>query len=439
MTRCTMLVLPAFLLGLAACSASDSTAPNTTGGGNDTTPKPKSGAACLQNLVGPAPTAAAAVHGSSVDLPVLGTGPVADRYTAEVAERAGYAYTSTWYRRGTANVVGNAVKVWDVRGAAPVLVDSLLVPGATTTGDVEIADDGSILVVPSELGGDNGLSVFSLADPAHPRLLANFSSADTHPGVHTVKLARIGNGLFAFLAIDPTPQQLVVLDLTDPSNPKQLLARPMGDPFIHDTNIRSGILFTALWNDGLTAWDLGGCGQGGTPANPVSLVSYKTVAVDGANPSVHNIWWLHSADGSRRYLLVGEEQPIGQIGVSSGGDIHVVDISNPVSPKEVAFFHVPNAGTHNFSVDEAHGVLYAAYYNAGVRAIDVRGDLSACTGAAKTSDGRCDLAAEGRELGHGLTGTPNLYVWGVVYDAGKLYVSGMVHGLYVLDASALAH
>ena len=74
MTRCTMLVLPAFLLGLTACSASDATAPNTTGGGNDTTPKPKSGAACLQNLVGPAPTAAAAVHGSSVDLPVLGTG-----------------------------------------------------------------------------------------------------------------------------------------------------------------------------------------------------------------------------------------------------------------------------------------------------------------------------------------------------------------------------
>ena len=35
------------------------------------------------------------------------------------------------------------------------------------------------------------------------------------------------------------------------------------------------------------------------------------------------------------------------------------------------------AGAHNFSVDEAKGLLYAAYYNAGVRVLDVRGDLGA--------------------------------------------------------------
>src|SRR5512142_3411229 len=155
MIRPIHLALPALVLSLVACGSSDSTGPKTGGTGDTTTtpvtPKPGVGAACLASLIGKAPTAAPAVQGASVDLPVLGTGPVPERFTAEVAERGGYAYTSTWGRRGSGNVVGNAVKVWDVRGAAPVLVDSLLVPGATTTGDVQISDDGSILVVPSEL------------------------------------------------------------------------------------------------------------------------------------------------------------------------------------------------------------------------------------------------------------------------------------------------
>ena len=40
-----------------------------------------------------------------------------------------------------------------------------------------------------------------------------------------------------------------------------------------------------------------------------------------------------------------------------------------------------HAGTHNFWVDEPSGILYAAYYNGGVRALDVRGDLGACAEA----------------------------------------------------------
>src|SRR5512140_631921 len=135
MIRPIHLLIPALLLGLAACGSADATGP-TSGGTNDTTPKPKPGvgAACLADLVGKAPTATAAAQGGSIDLPVLGTGPVPERFTAEVAERGGYAYTSTWGRRGPGNIVGNVVKVWDVRGATPVLTDSLLVPGAVTTG-----------------------------------------------------------------------------------------------------------------------------------------------------------------------------------------------------------------------------------------------------------------------------------------------------------------
>ena len=86
---------------------------------------------------------------------------------------------------------------------------------------------------------------------------------------------------------------------------------------------------------------------------------------------------------------MGEELTTGAtIGNSSAGDVHIVDVgdlSTPSSWREVAVFRVPNAGTHNFVVDEARGILYAAYYDGGVRALDVRGDLGSCTDAQRTT------------------------------------------------------
>ena len=60
----------------------------------------------------------------------------------------------------------------------------------------------------------------------------------------------------------------------------------------------------------------------------------------------------------------------------SSGDIHVVDVSDLAHPREVAFFHLDGAGTHNFWMDEAQQILYAAYYNGGVVALDVSGTLA---------------------------------------------------------------
>jgi hypothetical protein len=129
--------------------------------------------------------------------------------------------------------------------------------------------------------------------------------------------------------------------------------------------------------------------------------------------------------------------------VSSLGDVHVVDVSTITSPKEVAFYHVDptagaTAGTHNFSVDEANGILYAAYYNAGIRALDVRGDLGTCTDAQKSTPAGsgtplCDLKKMGRELGIGLLDRGNpVYVWGVQYLNGAVYASDMLNGIWKL-------
>jgi len=186
--------------------------------------------------------------------------------------------------------------------------------------------------------------------------------------------------------------------------------------------VRDGILMTAEGHDGMSIWDIGGAARGGSVGNPVKLGNVRTV-----NGSVHNIWWYRDAGGGKRYAFVGEESP----GDPSAGDIHVVDVSDFSNPKEVAFFSVPGAGTHNFSIDETRGILYAAFYNGGVRAIDVTGDLSSCTPAEKSPDGRCDLRLMGRELAHGLSSGP-VYVWGVHFTGDKVYASDMLNGLWAL-------
>jgi hypothetical protein len=196
--------------------------------------------------------------------------------------------------------------------------------------------------------------------------------------------------------------------------------------------VRDGLLFTLLWNEGITIWDIGGGGSAG--ASPTNLVKLGSLATEGG--SAHNAWWFHAPDGEKRYVFVGEEGPA-VAGVQSSGDIHVVDISNRGAPREVAFYTVPNAGTHNFVMDEASQILYAAYYNAGVRALDVHGDLGACPADQRASDGRCDLRLMGREVGVALQDQGKVSIWGVARVGERLFASDMLSGLFEIDLRPL--
>ena len=365
-------------------------------------------------------------------MPVLGLGSVQERYTGEVAVRGEWAYTSTWGNRGTP---GNAVKIWNVAGSLPALTDSLIVPGATTTGDVQISDDGSLLVVAVEHNPNGAIMIYDRADPSRPQVLSRFATENTRQGVHTVKLGRVNGRLYAFLSVDPGatyPAKLVIADLTDPRGPTEVWAQEMGNPFVHDVFVRDGILFTALWHDGLRIFDIGGGGKGGSASNP---------AVIGQNPtvsgSIHNLWWFHDpAGGSKRYVFLGEEGPASLQMSSASGDLHVIDVSDMANPVQVAQYGVTGAGAHNFWMDEASGILYAAFYNGGVRALDVRGDLGGCEASSRNPEGFCDLRKMGREKAVGVA--QGAYIWGVVHQGTHVYASDMTKGLYKLDAGALA-
>lgn len=181
----------------------------------------------------------------------------------------------------------------------------------------------------------------------------------------------------------------------------------------HDQFIRAGLAFLCSWNTGLQIYDVGDGRAGGSPQHP-QLIS-RIVTAGG---EVHNAWWYWAPDGSKRYVFVGQEGP-GSIGSSSSGDIHVVDVSNMAAPVEVAQYHMAAAGAHNFWVDEASQVLYAAYYNGGVVALDVSGTLSG------------DLASRQVAVVQP-GGAGNTYVWGVMLSGGSLYATDMVSGVWQL-------
>src|SRR5690349_19238264 len=82
--------------------------------------------------------------GVPLTMTVLGEGTVASRYTGEVWVRGSYAYTTTWATRTISGVStkGNAFFIWNISGSQPQLIDSVIVPEATTLGDVQISPDG---------------------------------------------------------------------------------------------------------------------------------------------------------------------------------------------------------------------------------------------------------------------------------------------------------
>ena len=373
------------------------------------------------------------VAGKPVTMTVLGRGdfkPI--RTTAEIFVRGTTAYTTTW---GNSAAAASAFYIWDVSTDTPRLVDSVTVDNSRTLGDVAVSDDGSLLIVATEAPGS--LVVYSLADPRHPVIISRMFGGLVL-GVHTAEVGRVNGKLYAFLSIDPgsgVGGQLVIVDLSVPASPQIVFSQVVGRPTIHDTFVRDGLLYLGLWSDGVAIWDIGGGSLGGTVSAPKEIGRLLTV-----NGHVHNIWWLKDpVTNITRYAFIGEESP-GSVGASSSGDIHVVDVSNMSAPKEVAFYTTPGAGTHNFSVDEPNGILYAAYYNGGVRALDVRGDLGTCTQEQKSTPingtvALCDLRKMNRELGIGLLDRGNsVYVWGVQYLNGLVYASDMSNGIWKLRA-----
>ena len=233
------------------------------------------------------------------------------------------------------------------------------------------------------------------------------------PGYQTVSASLDGTGMtpvdFTTEAIDPSPAVRVAEVAIPP------------DYGIHDTFVRDGLAFVCAWNTGLIIYDVGNGIRGGSPSAPaeVATIVPPQGAVSGLTGAIHNAWWFHNpVRNEKRYVFLGQEGP-GVIGASSRGDIYAVDVSDLEHPVVVASFGMAGAGTHNFWMDEAAQVLYAAYYNGGVVALDVSGTLS--------GDLSSRLIAQVRPGGPDST-----FTWGVQAANGWIYASDMEIGLWRL-------
>jgi hypothetical protein len=354
---------------------------------------------------------------SSLTLTVAGGGNnVPDRYTSDLWVHGSHAYTGTWGASPQGGNTGNVLKIWSLDGTgAPSLVNSIVIPEITTVSDVEVSADGAVLMFSAELGQNGGLYLYDLADPADPAFL---DSVQVETGLHTATFGEIGGRRYAFAAKNAPNPALKIFDVTDPAGIVAAATVPIPPHYgIHDTYVRDGLAFVFAWDTGVIIYDVGNGIRGGSPTSPVELSRLVTEAGIANSPAVHNGWWFHNpVTQEARYLFIGQEGP-GFIGHEASGDIHVVDVSDLANPREVASFRLSGAGTHNFWMDEARQILYAAYYNGGVVALDVSGSLSG------------DLAD--RLIARIEPGGDNkTYTWGVQLANGSLYASDMLSGLW---------
>src|SRR5690606_28938439 len=143
-------------------------------------------------------------------------------------------------------------------------------------------------------------------------------------------------------------------------------------------------------DDGLIIIDVGNGIEEGTPEEPEYVSQYRyRYQVQGMTYGNTHVAFPYTNAAGNRYVFVGDEifppdYDVQDRTTAPAGYIHVLDISDIENPLEVAEYRLPRAGPHNIWVED--DVMYIAYYNAGLRAVDVSGNLEG------------DLGRQGREI-----------------------------------------
>lgn len=349
---------------------------------------------------------------------LVGQGSVNNKHTSDLWVWEGidgkdYAVTGTWGADGTAYF-------WDVTNPARIeLIDSVRVD-ARTVNDVKVSEDGRVAVISREGASNrkNGLVIIDVSNPRDAQVISEFSENLTG-GVHNVFIYK--NHVYAL----SDGRKYYSINIEDPKNPRIVGEFELDTPghAIHDVWIHDGIAYSSNWSDGVQLVDVGNGIAGGTPANPVQFASYAYPS--GSN---HAAFPYKDEKTGKFYVILGDEEfpygldPDGRKPGRAAGFLHVIDFTDLKNPKEVAWFQVPFAGSHNFWIED--DILYAAFYNGGVRVVDISGELLG------------DLNRQGREIAWIVPEDPDGYVanapftWGVQPHKGHMFYSDWNSGLW---------
>jgi hypothetical protein len=361
------------------------------------------------------------------EVEVLGQGSVDDVHSSDLWVFEGldgrdYAVTGTWGGDGYA-------LFWDVTDPANIQRIAEIQVDARTVNDVKVSPDGRYASLSREGASNrrNGVVIIDLADPRNPTIASTYDEGLTG-GVHNMFAQN--DYLFALSGGD----KYVILDVTDIYDPRYVSEYNHPDSRIHDVWVYDGLAYSSEWGNGVVVVDVGNGAYGGSIENPVFVnnVPYPVGRTHAAYP-------YYQESTGKVYLFLGDEimtrqgaawsgAGLGRIPQKGGtpsvtdGYIHIIDFTDPMNPVDVARYHVPEYGTHNMWIDD--DVLYVAYYEGGVRAVDISGELMG------------NLATQGREVAVFKAYDPNGYApnapmaWGPQTHKGNLFFTDFNSGIW---------
>ena len=358
------------------------------------------------------------------NLEVVGKGIVPDVKTSDLwvwegVDGRDYAITGTWGARGEAFL-------WDVTDPTNIHTIDTVKVDARTVNDVKVSEDGTIAVITREGASNrkNGIIILDVTKPSETTILAEYTDGLTG-GVHNTFIYE--NHVYAV----NNGRKYDIINIENPSNPYTVGVFELDTPghSIHDVWIEDGIAYSSNWGDGVVVVDVGSNssadmpGAGGSPANPTPLGSYTYPS--GWN---HAAFPFKSESTGKFYVAAGDEAfPYGldtQGPNRAAGWVHFIEFDGWDNPDEVARYQVPEAGSHNYWIE--NDIMYAAFYNGGLRVVDVSGDLMG------------DLYEQGREIALFLPSDPNAaipnstFTWGPQPYKGLIFLSDWNSGIWAV-------
>jgi hypothetical protein len=274
--------------------------------------------------------------------------------------------------------------IYDITDQANLVKTDSVRVDARTINDVTVSPTARYGVFSREGASNrvNGVVVLDLANPAHPKVASTFDEQLTG-GVHNMFATQIGGKeyLFAISGGD----RYVIIDMTDIYRPRYVGEYNHPNSRVHDVWVRDGIAYSSEWGTGLVAVDVGNGKWGGRPEKPVLINTYPT-----KSGNTHEVFPYFSAKTGKTYVFLGDEvmnrrgrawagSPSTSITSRGGtpqvaaGYTHIIDFTDPMNPKNVARYENPEFGAHDIIVED--DILYQAYYDGGMRVVDVSGEL----------------------------------------------------------------
>ena len=351
---------------------------------------------------------------------VVGRGRVSNVHTSdlwvwEAPDGRDYAITGTWGGDGEAYF-------WDVTDPSDITPVDTVTVDARTVNDVKVSDDGRTCIISREGASDrkNGMVILDCSDPTDVSIVTEYTNRLTG-GVHNLFIYEdhvyaLSNG-----------RRYEIINIEDRANPTRVTDFELETPghSIHDVWVKDGIAYSSNWDDGVVMVDVGNGVKGGSPSNPVEIGRYAYPS--GWN---HAAFPYDDAETGKDWVVAGDEAFPNGLNTENeptipAGWLHFVDVTDPDNPSEEARYRVPEAGSHNFWVDG--DTLYVAYYNAGLRVVDLSGDLKG------------NLYEQGREIAHFKSHDPEgripnaAMAWGPQPYKGHVFFSDWNSGLWAVE------